>query len=221
MVPMSSPMTVVLALKHLHLAKSRLAGATSSDAEREELVAAMLADTVGAVRRAGAPRIVVVSPDPRVRRSAGRLEIDTCDEPAAPGLNAALAHGARRARPGDAVVYLQADLPALTPESFGAAVDSAARHTVAFVSDRAGEGTTLLAVASGAVFTPAFGPGSAAAHRRAGAVELDPARTRWPDLRCDVDTAADLRAATLLGLGPHTAPAVLDPRARDVARNRR
>ena len=49
--------------------------------------------------------------------------------------------------------------------------------------------------------TPRYGPASAAAHRAAGAVELT---GDWPSLRHDVDTAADLRTAAELGLGPAT-----------------
>jgi len=48
---------------------------------------------------------------------------------------------------------------------------------------------------------PHFGPGSAEAHLRSGA---RPLAGTWPGLVRDVDTAADLRAALALGLGPGT-----------------
>ncbi|AVM01213.1 2-phospho-L-lactate guanylyltransferase [Gordonia iterans] len=217
MVGMSDDVTVVLALKRLREAKSRLAGHTPSPQAREALVAAMFTDTVRAVQVAGAARIVVVSPDPEVRRRAIGLGIDALAEaPDTGGLNDALALGAATARPGHDVLYLQADLPALTAASFAQARIAAHAHPVAFVADRHGTGTALLAVSAGHPFVPGFGPGSAARHRAAGAVELDPDRKRWPDLRCDVDTLADLRAALALRPGPATVAVTGEP-AGDVA----
>jgi 2-phospho-L-lactate guanylyltransferase len=69
------------------------------------------------------------------------------------------------------------------------------------VADAGGTGTTLL-TAVGVALDPRFGRGSAAAHRAGGARELT---GPWPGLRRDVDTAEDLRAAALLGLGSRTA----------------
>ncbi|MCK0437994.1 2-phospho-L-lactate guanylyltransferase [Gordonia alkaliphila] len=203
---MSDGVTVVLALKALRHAKSRLGDEYHPAADRERLVAAMFADTVDAVRSAGRHDVVVVSPDPQVRELTRSLGARAVDDPGG-GLNAALARGAVGA--GGTVVYLQADLPALRAESFAVAVAAAGRLPAAFVADRHGTGTALLTVAAGAAFTPAFGSDSAAAHRAAGAVELDPSGTRWPDLRCDVDTPDDLRAAIVLGVGRRTDAAML------------
>ncbi|MFT3661720.1 MAG: 2-phospho-L-lactate guanylyltransferase [Gordonia sp. (in: high G+C Gram-positive bacteria)] len=208
---MSDEVTVVLALKELHRAKSRLAPRFPSSDARAALVEAMFADTVRAVQAAGAHRIVVVSPDPLVRRRAEALArprrpVLALDErPDTRGLNAAFRLGAAAAPPDHRIVYLQADLPALTPDSFADAVHRAGRHRAAFVADRHGTGTALLSTSSSRGFAPAFGPDSAAAHRAAGAVELDPAGHRWPDLQCDVDTPDDLREAVALGSGPETA----------------
>lgn len=100
------------------------------------------------------------------------------------------------------VVALTADLPAMRPEDLEAALVAAARTgRRAFVPDLEGTGTVLLAAPAGEALAPQFGPGSAAAHLRSGAVRLDGA---WPSLRRDVDTAADLDAAARLGLGAHT-----------------
>jgi 2-phospho-L-lactate guanylyltransferase len=100
------------------------------------------------------------------------------------------------------VVALTADLPAMRPEDLESALVAAARTgRRAFVPDLEGTGTVLLAAPAGQSLTPHFGPGSAAAHLRSGAVRLDGA---WPSLRRDVDTAADLDAAARLGLGAHT-----------------
>jgi 2-phospho-L-lactate guanylyltransferase len=72
----------------------------------------------------------------------------------------------------------------------------------AFVADTAGTGTTLLAAAPGVPLGPRFGPDSAARHAASGATALAGA---WPSLRRDVDTAADLAEALVLGVGAATA----------------
>ena len=69
------------------------------------------------------------------------------------------------------------------------------------MADAAGTGTVLLA-AAGTALLPAFGAGSARRHAESGARRLD---GRWPSLRRDVDTVADLAEAVRLGLGRHTA----------------
>lgn len=201
MVAMLPGLTAVLAVKQLDRAKSRLPHPDA--AHRRALVLAMFEDTLDAVAAAGVGRIVVVSPDALVRQPAREHGALARHEGRGPGgLNAALHHGAADA-PG-AVLYLQADLPAVRPESLRAAIDAAQGRSASFVADRHRTGTALLYVARGDGFAPAFGTASAAAHRAAGAAELDPAHTRWPDLRCDVDTEADLAAALRLGAGPRT-----------------
>ena len=122
------------------------------------------------------------------------------------GLNAALAEGARLARdrwPADGVAGLVGDLPALTPAELAGALAAAAQHPTGFVTDAAGTGTTLLTARPTVAFDPRFGPGSAARHGVHAA-----ALPAGPGLRRDVDTADDLRAALLLGVGPHTVAAL-------------
>ncbi|MDT5035245.1 MAG: 2-phospho-L-lactate/phosphoenolpyruvate guanylyltransferase, partial [Micromonosporaceae bacterium] len=145
---------------------------------------------------------------------------------------AALVRGADLDREADhaagvPVVALTADLPALRPAELAAALTELAegteptRHTAltrhtgltgrtgrrGYVPDARGTGTTMLAALAGVGLDPRFGPGSAAAHRASGAVEL---LGDWPSVRQDVDTADDLAAAAALGLGPWTA-ALLQP----------
>ena len=92
-----------------------------------------------------------------------------------------------------------------------AALTAATGHRLSMVTDRGGSGTTALAVTGGSTLAARFGPESAARHRESGAVCLD--RLLDADalagLRCDVDTLADLRVATDLGLGKNTADAGL------------
>jgi 2-phospho-L-lactate/phosphoenolpyruvate guanylyltransferase len=197
--------SVVVPVKRLRLAKSRLYAVGRPRPEHEELALCLALDTVAAALAAGTVRrLFVVTDDPAAREAmaaAGAWVLP--DEPNA-GLNPALAHGAaaamrRSAR--DGVALLSADLPALRPAELDAALAAAAEHDAAFVADARGTGTTLLATAPGRPVTPRYGQASAAAHRAAGAVELT---GDWPSLRNDVDTAADLRTAAELGLGPAT-----------------
>jgi 2-phospho-L-lactate guanylyltransferase len=121
------------------------------------------------------------------------------------GLNAAFAHGARRAVRGPVrgTAALAADLPAVRPAELAAALDAAAGSAGrAYVADAAGTGTVLLTALWGLDLDPRFGPGSAAAHAHSGAAAL---AGDWPGLRRDVDTPADLAAAVALGVGPYTA----------------
>jgi 2-phospho-L-lactate guanylyltransferase len=197
--------SVVVPVKRLPVAKSRLADPRRAPADHVALALALALDTVRAA--AGSPavaRVLVVTDDADAARAVRTLDaLVVRDEPDA-GLNPALAHGAaaaRRLAPDDGVAVLSADLPALRADELTAALTAAARSARAFVPDAAGTGTTLLAAAPGAELDPRYGPGSRDVHRASGAVEL---AGDWPSLRRDVDTAADLAEAAALGLGPAT-----------------
>jgi 2-phospho-L-lactate guanylyltransferase len=193
--------TVVIPAKALPEAKSRLLPASADTAAHRRLVEAIRADTLGAARATvGVARVLVVTdrpglPDALVQRH--------------PGLNSALreaaAHAAR-AWPGDGIVALVGDLPALRPDELAAVLQAAAVQPRSFVPDAPGTGTTLLAVVPGTDLDPKFGVGSAARHA-AGAARLE----AGPGLRHDVDTADDLGQAAQLGLGPATAAVVGEP----------
>ncbi|MFG2054836.1 2-phospho-L-lactate guanylyltransferase [Micromonospora sp. NPDC048930] len=203
--------TVVVPVKRLGAAKSRLRGALPG-VPHEELALALAADTVRAVR--GCPavaEVLVVTDDPRVAAEVTAAGARVVPDPAG-GLNAAFRHGAAVAGPRAAVVGLTADLPALQPAELAAAlraVPTGPPGVRGFVADAPGTGTVLLAAPVGVALEPRFGVGSAGAHAAGGALPL---RGDWPTLRRDVDTAADLAAAARLGLGPRTA-ALLGARA--------
>lgn len=206
---MISGVHLLVPIKPLHLAKSRLLGAADRGAGRrdihEDLVAALAWDTVTAARpAAGVSEVVVVTSDRTLTAALGSEGVGVLADPPTAGLNAALRHGdevLRHRDPTARVGVLQADLPALRTEELEAALHAAGADR-AFCADRYGTGTTLLLAQRGSALQPRFGPGSAAAHTDSGARAL---RGEWPSLRCDVDTEADLAQATRLGLGRRTA----------------
>jgi 2-phospho-L-lactate guanylyltransferase len=198
--------SLVVPLKPLAAAKSRLAGAEGPG--RPALALAFVLDTLAAAL--ACPRVAdvtVVTDDPLAGAEAAALGALVLPDLPAAGLNAALRYGAGRVRerdPGAAVGALNGDLPALRPAELDEVLAHAAgRPGRAFLADAAGVGTTLLTASPGVPLSPGFGGASRARHLASGAREITlPAA---PSVRQDVDTAADLDAARALGLGPRTA----------------
>jgi 2-phospho-L-lactate guanylyltransferase len=192
---------LVVPIKRLDRAKSRLRGAVPAD-RHADLVLALLLDTVTAAARAGGVRrVLVVCEDKRVPDALAGTGVECVDQRGLPGLNAALEFGAEYLRTsGGTVGALQADLPALRPADLATAIQEADGRR-AYCADRPGTGTTLLLAAPGGPLLPRFGRGSAEAHAATGARRIGAA---LPSLRCDVDTADDLAVAAGLGLGTHT-----------------
>jgi 2-phospho-L-lactate/phosphoenolpyruvate guanylyltransferase len=197
-------------VKPLARAKTRLRGMVDSSEAHGQLVLALARDTLAAATSAiVVRRTVAICSDEAVCTALLGDGVEVIpDEPAA-GLNPALRYGEavlRAADPDVAIVALQADLPALQPQELDCAIRyGLATGGRAFCTDRAGTGTTLLLAPAGQSLEPRFGVGSAAAHRATGARELS---GRWPGLRCDVDTAADLAIACDVGLGQFTRTAL-------------
>lgn len=207
--PTDTRWAVVLPVKGGAAAKSRLTGPTprgaAGAATTAELALAMSTDCLAAVLATPAvERVVVVTGDDVVRAAAAALGAVVVHQPDDdPGLAAAVRRGLRAAGDGPTAVLL-ADLPALRPQDLQVALAGVrgAGGGWAYVPDARGEGTVMVAALEAAELRPAFGPGSAAAHRRAGAIALPLA---LPRLRHDVDTLEDLQVALSLGVGPRTA----------------
>jgi 2-phospho-L-lactate guanylyltransferase len=203
--------TVLVPIKRLDMAKSRLRGALAG-VPHDDLVLAMAMDTVSAALACPVVgRVVAVTSDQAVAAAVSVLGAEVVADGPDAGLNPALAYAASLARkngngagaePG--LAALAGDLPALRPAELAEALRAAAEQTTTrgYVADAAGTGTVLLAAPPGVSLEPCFGPDSAAAHAASGAVELD---GHWPSLRRDVDTAADLAGAHALGLGAYSA----------------
>ena len=200
---------LIIAVKRLTAAKTRLAPVFSART-REQVVVAMLVDTLTAAGRVAAlGSITVITPDEAAAAAAAELGADVLADPTPEGhrdpLNNAIAAAARAvAESFSNVIALQGDLPALQSQELAEAITAARQHRRSFVADRLATGTAAL-FAFGVPLDPQFGSDSSARHRRSGAIELTGA---WPGLRCDVDTPADLAAARRLGVGAATARAI-------------
>jgi 2-phospho-L-lactate guanylyltransferase len=196
--------SVVIPVKLLALAKSRLSDL--ADTDREAIALAMAADTVSAAMAcASVADVIVVSDDPSVRTEAEAAGAEVIADLPGAGLNEALAAGAEHAAArwaGRGLAALTADLPALSAGELQAALTAASAVSQAFVADATGSGTTLYTAKPGAPFRPLFGPQSRICHRQAGVTELD--LPDIPGLKRDVDTLADLREAAEIGLGART-----------------
>jgi 2-phospho-L-lactate/phosphoenolpyruvate guanylyltransferase len=207
--PATSDIGLVIAVKRLAAAKTRLAPVFSA-ATRENVVLAMLVDTITAAAAVPALRTVtVVTPDAAAADAAQQLGAEVLRDPTPEGhrdpLNNAIAAAeavVRGSTPN--IVALQGDLPALQPQELAEAITSARAYRRSFVGDRHGTGTSAL-FAFGVALNPRFGPDSARQHRHSGAIELTGA---WPGLRCDIDTPEDLLVARRLGVGAATAHAI-------------
>jgi 2-phospho-L-lactate guanylyltransferase len=206
---------IVVPVKRLDDAKTRLQ--VDPDV-RIELALAFAADTVRAALACPRTAVVIVVSDDRratpVLRDLGAVVVP--DLPDA-GLNPALLHGVSgpQVPDGAGVAAIAADLPALRPDELADVLAATEQQGVVVVADAAGVGTTLLAAAEVPRFDPMFGTDSRARHAGAGAVDLSD--VAGPSLRCDVDTLADLAAASLLGLGPASARVVQDHRLLGLA----
>ncbi|HEX8869354.1 MAG TPA: 2-phospho-L-lactate guanylyltransferase, partial [Lentzea sp.] len=177
---MRDEVDLVVPIKTLDRAKTRLTSATGGDPVSHAALALALAlDTVSAaLATPGVRRVVTITSDPAVAAEMAALGVESLPEPPEPGLNEALRHGARTLR-SDRIGALQADLPALRSDELQAALE-AANARRAFVPDRQGTGTTLLLAAPGGELDPRFGVGSAGHHRNSGAIALI---GPWPSLR--------------------------------------
>jgi len=200
---------LVIAVKRLAAAKTRLAPVFSA-ATREDVVLAMLIDTITAASAVSALRaITVVTPDDVAADAARRLGARVLADPTPDGhrnpLNNAIAAAEDAVRDETPnIVVLQGDLPALQPQELAEAIVAARSYRRSFVGDRHGTGTSAL-LAFGVPLDPQFGADSAQRHRHSGAIELTGA---WPGLRCDIDTPDDLLVARRLGVGAATMQAI-------------
>lgn len=199
------PVTAVVPVKRLALAKSRL---RVEPDHRRDLALAFALDTVAAL--SASPRVtevLVVTSDSVVARQVRRTGAQIVAEDGA-GIEAAVMTGMRVATQGSpqtGVAVVPADLPCLRPDVVNRVLTHASAWGRAFVPDRSGTGTTLVAHAPGVPPVTGYGLGSAARHVFLGLHLMSDAPL---EARHDVDTLEDLRDAWDLGVGPATRRAV-------------
>ncbi|MBZ2194883.1 2-phospho-L-lactate guanylyltransferase [Occultella gossypii] len=192
--------TAVVPLRDGRTGKTRLAEHLPAR-ERGRLVATLARHVVATLLAAdGVRRVLVVTADPVFVTDAleadPRLEILT--QPSAhPGLNGAVEFGreqVRRRWPGDRLLVIHADLPALSTADVAALLAPAAPVTLG--PDRAGLGTNAVLLRPGTdAFTFAFGEGSLARHRHeAESLGSPAALVRRDGTAIDLDTEADFGA---------------------------
>lgn len=183
---------VLIPLKPLAEAKSRFRGVFDDDA-RAALVRAMLTDVLAALRAAHAGPVLLVTSDDAYDDLARRFEaarVPDLGRDYRSAVAAALASDA--VREAGAALVVPADLARATPADLTAAMEALRDAEVVVVPAHDG-GTGVLGLRPPDAISPAFGPGSAAAHIEAARaaskriVTLD-----CPSLALDVDTPADL-----------------------------
>ncbi|MGE0227125.1 MAG: 2-phospho-L-lactate guanylyltransferase, partial [Dehalococcoidia bacterium] len=186
-------MTAVLVpLKPLADAKSRFRGVYDGDAHAA-LVRAMLTDVLAAARAAHGGSLLLVTSDQAYDGIAARFDVARLDD-RGHDYNSAVAAALRShaVRDAGAALILPADLPRATPEDVARVIEALRTAEVVLVPAHDG-GTGALGLRPPGAIAPAFGPGSAAAHRnaaRAASSRLD--ELDCPSLAFDVDTPADL-----------------------------
>ncbi|MCH7654842.1 MAG: 2-phospho-L-lactate guanylyltransferase [Chloroflexi bacterium] len=193
---MASPLRVLVPMKGLDQAKSRL-WADVPAPERRAAVLGMLERVVRAA--VGACTVVggtctVVGGDDAVRAASEAAGAVWTPDPAS-GLNAALWSAMRTAYAEGALaaLFLPADLPLITSADVLAVVEASRGYArpagVEAVSDG---GTNALLVPAACAFEPRLGEDSFAKHRAAAEAAGSPlAAVDLPNIAFDVDTAAD------------------------------
>jgi 2-phospho-L-lactate guanylyltransferase len=195
-------LAVIVPVKPLERAKTRLAAALGN-AARRALVPAMLDDVLAAVRAAHDGPLLLISTDSRYDETAARHEARRVPD-GSPGYNGAVGAALQldAVAAAGAALILPADLPQLRPDAVRTLAQALEQAAVVLVPS-ADAGTSALGMRPPDAIRLAFGPDSAAAHRRlarqAGLVLAEPP---LPAIAIDIDTLDDLRS-----VAPHAGPA--------------
>jgi 2-phospho-L-lactate guanylyltransferase len=166
---------------------------------RRELSLAMLGDVLAAASSAGTVRIVTSDADGAAL--ANEAGAGVVDDPGG-GQGAAVQAALEGLGPG-ATLIVNADLPCVVPDDLRALLAATPAGGVALVE--ALDGTTnALSIPAPDVFSPLYGPDSAARFRaHVESLGLQPVSVAVPNLADDVDTLEDLQRLHLR-LGPRS-----------------
>ena len=179
---------VLVPLKRLDSAKTRLSGLLLP-AERSELMLALLDNAVAAARAAhGVAAVTIVAAEPL----AGGRGAPVWDDRGLPW-NDALLEAAREVVSEEAVVFLSADIPLVTPADVEALVAAIPARGIA-IGRAVDAGTNAIALRPPGAMKTCFGaPGSAALHAQLALdAALDAVFVDRPGLALDLDAPADV-----------------------------
>jgi 2-phospho-L-lactate guanylyltransferase len=159
---------VVIPVKPLRLAKSRLAKVLTPD-ERQQLAEVLLRHVLQTVNNV--PEVtgtLVISRDNRVLTIAREYKARTVQETGNPELNAALLRAAKiiESWGSDSILILPADLPVINAEDVSAIIKLGKKNfpSVVIATDRIEDGTNALFVRPPGCIGYAYGPGSFQRH---------------------------------------------------------
>jgi 2-phospho-L-lactate guanylyltransferase len=187
--------TALVPLKALAAAKTRLAPALTPAARRD--LAARLAASVcdACVACPAIDAVVLLAGDDDAAAVATGRSV-TVWRPPACGLSAALAEADAAYADAGATLVLAADLAGVRAAELTGLITAGARGPAVVLAPTADGGTGALLRRPAGVIAPAYGPGSAAAHRAAAAAAGARLVCWWsPWLGHDVDEPADLAIA--------------------------
>jgi 2-phospho-L-lactate guanylyltransferase len=192
---MPARIRAVVPMKPLAASKSRLAPQLSQDC-RARLSLAMLWHVLEVARNAaGIAELSVIGGDDTIRALCRRLQLSWKLEPAT-GLNPCLQHVFRAGRQAgwDAIIYLPADLPELSPSDLVCLLrPSRGARELVVAPDRFEQGTNALLVPSAVAFTPMLGAESFRKHlAQASYLEAAIHVCHCKGLLLDIDTVSDL-----------------------------
>jgi len=187
---------VVIPVKPLNRAKSRLAGVLSA-AQRRELAETMLRHVLTVMR--DVPEVtgtLIISRDPKALAIAREYGAHTVQESGTPELNAALTRATQviASRNGGAVLVLPADLPLINAEDVLRVVEMGKDpRTIVIATDEHEDGTNALLMRPPGLIPYAYGPGSyrrhvMAAHRKGAHLKVYQSER----LLLDIDMPDDL-----------------------------
>ena len=182
--------TIVIPVKPLNEAKSRLASVLGFEARRE-LVTDMLGNVLAAAQQSKASRILVVTRDPVVGAMVSAAGVDWIPDPA-PTLNGTLLDVFQKCWVNEEIpLYLPADLLRLRASEIDGILD--VQDRVVLSPCHKAQGTNALLVPATCALEPQLGEGSFSRHlKTAASAGVATKVYRAPGLAFDIDTPEDL-----------------------------